>query len=77
MNQFHKLLVCREFVQNESVPLKDHVLFSCCQGNKPIQRTWLFVCIWVVAHLPFWWSTFSSVSKMVLAKCKFDGLGLC
>lgn len=37
---------------------------------------WLFVCIWVVPHLPFWWSTFSSISKMVHGSlsASFDGL---
>lgn len=41
---------CRGFQRahwwNESVPLKDNVLFICCQGNKPFQWKWLFVCVY-------------------------------
>lgn len=58
-------------------PLKDNVLFICCQGNKPFQRKWLFVCVYGPrsicpfgkAHSPPWLK-----GCTFLTKSNFDGL---
>lgn len=63
----------------EVSPLKDNILFICCQGNKPFQRKWLFVCVYGPrsicpfgkAHSPPWLK-----GCTFLAKSNFDGLVL-